>query len=167
MPEVNLLTSFHFSVKLSGESSGTDAAFQEVSGLSQENTVEEVISGGENRFKYRLPSTTHYPNLVLKRGVATVGSPLAEWCQATLGGGLRNPIKTKMIIVSLLDNLGHPCMQWSFINAYPVKWAMSELKSQENNILIETIELAYQYFDTDDSRNDDEHTGMAAMFGGS
>jgi hypothetical protein len=43
-------------------------------------------------------------------------------------------------------------MSWNFVKAYPVKWAINDLKSQESNILIETIELAYQYANVSDPR---------------
>ena len=35
---------------------------------------------------------------------------------------------------------------FSFINAWPVKWSISDLKATENAILIETLELSYDYF---------------------
>ena len=35
---------------------------------------------------------------------------------------------------------------WSFIKAWPVKWVVADLKATDNAIVIETIELAYQYF---------------------
>lgn len=164
MASPELLTSFYFSVRIAGESNGTDAAFQEVSGLSKETGVEEVVSGGENRFKYRLPNHTSYPNLVLKRGVVMIDSPLVEWCQDTLNGGLGRPIATKDITLRLLDGDGQTSLSWNFIKAYPLKWAMSDLKSQESTMLIETIELAYHYFEADDTRNN-QYAGVAAMFG--
>ncbi|MDU8498220.1 phage tail protein [Pseudomonas syringae] len=164
MADSNLLTSFYFSVSISGEGRGTDAAFQEVSGLSQETAIEEVVSGGENRFNYRLPGHTRYSNLILKRGVALADSPLIEWCQQTMDDGLRNPIQTRNIIVSLFDEEGVTRLSWNFVKAYPVKWSMSELKSQESNILVETIELAYQYFESDDSRVN-QYAAFASLFG--
>ncbi|MEZ4873956.1 MAG: phage tail protein [Flavobacteriaceae bacterium] len=59
--------SFYFKLSFKG----VDAAFQEVSGISKELGVEEVVCGGENRFKYRLPTTTSGQNLVLKRAVVS------------------------------------------------------------------------------------------------
>lgn len=164
MANKDLLTSFYFKVGIAGKSSGTDAAFQEVSGLSKEMGMEEVVSGGENRFKYRLPTQASYPKLVLKRGVVLVDSPLIDWCRSTLDDGLRNPIRTKKLFVNLLDPGGQNCMGWTFHGAYPVTWTMSELKSQENSMLIETIELAYQYFEVDDTRNN-AYAGVSSMFG--
>ena len=51
---LDLKTGFYFGLAIS-RSTGSDVGFQEVSGLSAEIGVEEVVSGGENRFKYRLP----------------------------------------------------------------------------------------------------------------
>jgi len=56
---------FYFELSFRGE----DAAFQEVSGMSKELSVEEVVCGGENRFKYRLPTVSSSQNLVLKRAL--------------------------------------------------------------------------------------------------
>ena len=142
-------TGFYFSLTIPGIIGGVDAAFQEISGLSKELQVEEVVCGGENRFKYRLPTTTTFQNLVLKRGVTSRFSPLLIWCEATLNHGfsfMNMPIFTYDIIVNLLNDEGEACKSWLFVNAYPVKWSASELNSEKNTVFIETIELAYHYF---------------------
>lgn len=133
---------FYFSLSFEGE----DAAFKEVSGISKELGVEEVASGGENRFKYRLPTASSSKNLVLKRAIIPTGSKLITWCSDTLDGGLANAIKTQDVSVDLLDNEGKVLMKWTFYNAYPINYSVSDLKSQESEILIESIELAYTYF---------------------
>lgn len=142
----SLQTSFYFSVSITGMG-GSDAAFQEVSGLSKELGIEEVVCGGENRFKYRLPAQTSFQNLVLRRGVVNAESSLINWVKDTLDNGLSAPIKTRDIKVWLLDENGHISMDWNFIAAWPVKWSASNLRSQESEIFIETLEFAYQYFD--------------------
>jgi phage tail-like protein len=126
---------------------GADAAFQEVSGLTREVTVEEVVSGGENRFKYRLPTASASQNLVLKRAIVPSGSSLIQWCSDCIDDGFANVIKTQDVTVSLLDSTGKVCVKWTFHKAYPVKYSVSDLKSQDNSLLIESIELAYTYFD--------------------
>ena len=141
-----LLSGFFFSVSFTGQSGKSDAAFQEATGLSKTLGVEEVVSGGENRFKYRLPTQVQFENLTLKRGIAPVDSPLLTWCQETLDSGLAKPIKPKNAIVKLLNSDGQPCQSWTFVNAYPVKWSVSELNSEKNALLIESIELAFNYF---------------------
>jgi len=133
---------FYFSLSFEGD----DAAFKEVSGISKELGMEEVAGGGENRFKYRLPTVSSSKNLVLKRAIVPTGSNLITWCSNTIDSGLSIAIKTQDVSVDLLDNEGVVLKKWTFYNAYPVSYAVSDLKSQESEILIETIELAYNYF---------------------
>lgn len=134
---------FYFELSFEGE----DAAFKEVSGISKELGIEEVTSGGENRFKYRLPTLTTSKNLVLKRAIVPKDSKLIEWCQDTLDTGLAQAIETQDISVNLLNNEGEVLLKWLFHNAYPVKYGVGDLKSQESEVLLETIELAYTYFE--------------------
>ncbi|VXB08329.1 Phage tail protein [Flavobacterium sp. 9AF] len=138
----NYPVGFYFQLSFKGE----DAAFKEVSGISKEFNMEEVVCGGENRFKYRLPTLTTSQNLILKRALVSKGSELMNWCANTLDQGLANPIKPHDVSVSLLDEKGTVSIMWTFYNAYPVKYAISDLKSQENEIVMESIELAYNYF---------------------
>jgi phage tail-like protein len=45
----------------------------------------------------------------------------------------------------LLDEARNILKSWSFVNAWPVKWAVSDLNS-DNKIMIESLELAYGSF---------------------
>lgn len=159
----DLQTSFYFSVKISGDTSDVDAAFAEVSGLNKELGVEEVVSGGENRFKYRLPTCVSYSNLVLKRGVILADSPLIEWCQLSLDSGLSSSIVVKDILVNLLNPQGKSVMSWNFVRAYPLKWSMGDLKAKDGEVLLETLEFAYLYFSAQDPR-DSQDAGIANLF---
>lgn len=143
MASNNYPVSFYFELSFKGE----DAAFQEVSGISKELSVEEIVCGGENRFKYRLPTVSTSQNLVLKRALIPEGSKLIDWCASCIDQGLTNKIETHNVSVSLLDAAGLVCVKWKFFKAYPIKYSVSDLKSQENTLVIETIELAYTYFE--------------------
>ncbi|WGH75701.1 phage tail protein [Tenacibaculum tangerinum] len=134
---------FYFELSFKGQ----DAAFKEVSGISKEMTMEEVTCGGENRFKYRLPTVSSTKNIVLKRALIPEGSPLIDWCSSSLDEGLANPIEAHDVSVNLLDADGQVSVMWTFFNAYPVKYSISDLKSQESEIVMESIELAYTYFE--------------------
>ncbi|NQY29147.1 MAG: phage tail protein [Flavobacteriaceae bacterium] len=134
---------FHFELNYNGEK----IAFQEVSGISKEIKVEEFGSGGENRFKYRLPSMSSSQNLILKRAIIPGGSKLNTWVSRTLNKGLSKPIVTAPILVSLLNKKGKSQMSWTFYSAYPIKYSVSDLKSDGNEVVIESIELAYTYFE--------------------
>lgn len=135
---------FHFKVEfhLAGASGQSrEMRFQEVSGLKKELAVEEFKEGGENRFSHRLPAPAKYPNLVLKRGVL-LNSKLLDWCFDAIDNFSFTPID---ITVTLLNEEHCPLLAWDFIKAYPLKWSTSDFKAQDNSILIETLELAYQY----------------------
>lgn len=139
----NYPVGFYFQLSFKGQ----DAAFKEVSGISKELHLEEVTCGGENRFKYRLPTVTTGQNLVLKRALIPDGSELADWCASTMDDGLITSLETHDVTVSLLDPDGYVTKAWTFFDAYPVKYSVSDLKSQESEIVIESMELAYTYFE--------------------
>jgi len=131
---------FHFKVEfanLSGE-----YQFQSVSGLNIELETELIAEGGENRFKHKLPVSTRYPNLVLKRGIR-VDSSLTKWCREALEDF---DIKPTNITISLLNEDHEPLMTWNVVHAYPIKWSVSEFNAERSQLAIESIELAYNYY---------------------
>lgn len=131
---------FHFRVEF-GNIKG-EFQFQSVSGLSAELETEQVSEGGENRFNHKLPVRAKYPNLVLKRGVL-VNSDLVKWCRKAIED---YDIKPVNMTISLLNEEHEPLMTWNVVHAYPVKWAVADFNAEESKIVIETIELAYNYF---------------------
>ncbi|UXX77731.1 phage tail protein [Reichenbachiella carrageenanivorans] len=147
------LTGYRFVINFEGAKTlgnkatdGSDASFQEISGISAEIPVEEIQEGGENRFVHRLPQPIRYSNLILKRGLTQKTSELTNWCKTTMEGGLRKPIELKQVVVQLLDEENKPVLGWSFLNAYPVKWEYSALEASKGDIFIQTVELSHQGF---------------------
>lgn len=133
--------SFHFSVDFSlGDN--RDAQFQEVQGLSMSLGTEDLVEGGENRFVHRLPTRGSFGNLILKRGLVT-GSELTVWVLSAIEDF---DITPKDVDVKLLNEEGQPLIMWKFVKAWPLTWSLSDLKSQESAVAIETMELAYQFF---------------------
>jgi phage tail-like protein len=131
---------FHFKVEFANQIG--EYEFQSVSGLNVELETEQVAEGGENRFKYKLPVSTRYPNLVLKRGIR-VDSALTKWCREALEDF---DIKPTNITISLLNENHEPLMTWNVVHAYPIKWSVSEFNAEKSQLAIESIELAYNYF---------------------
>lgn len=138
--------SFYFKLSFSGISGQVEASFKEVSGITMEMGIEEIAEGGINGYKHRVPTTAKFSNLVLKRGLVPKDSELAQWCTDTISGNLEELVETKMITVHLLEASRKPLKSWSFNNAWPVKWAVSDLNSMNNEIVIETLEFAYSNF---------------------
>lgn len=131
---------FHFKVEFANFKG--EYQFQSVSGLNAELETEQIAEGGENRFKHKLPVSTRFPNLVLKRGVL-VDSSLIKWCREAVENFDITPTN---ITISLLNEEHDPLMTWNVVHAYPLKWAISDFNAETSNIVIETIELAYSYF---------------------
>lgn len=135
--------SFHFKVEFNGISSqDKDVQFQSVLGLSVDIETEEFAEGGENRFKHKFPIRSKFPNLVLKRGMVT-DSDLIKWCRNAIESFQFEPVD---LTVKLLNEKHEPLVTWNVVHAYPVKWEVAELNAEESKVMIETIELAYNYF---------------------
>ncbi len=134
---------FHFLVEfgLTG-SAAAEVAFQEVSGLSRELTVETIAGGGENRFSHKLPTRASYPNLVLKRGLL-LDSALRAWCDAAMQDLAIEPVDAW---VKVLNAEHQPLQTYALTNVWPVKWSLSDLDAMDGKLLIETLELAYSQF---------------------
>ncbi len=119
-----------------------DIRFQKVSGISSEVEIEELKEGGQNLFTHRLPNGIKYGNLVLERGMV-IGSPLNVEFNVAMSTFTFFPSN---VLVSLLDEGSVPISNWVFVHAYPVKWSVSDLDANNNAIVIDTMELAYEKF---------------------
>ena len=135
-------TGFHFRVDFLGIGTDNDTRFQSVSGLSVEYGTETIKEGGENRFEHKLPVRTQYQDLVLKRGMLTT-STVILWCTQALQHRLFLPITMN---VALLNEEHVPLRNWTFFNVWPKKWSVSDFNAEENRVVVETLELCYNYF---------------------
>lgn len=134
---------FHFSVEFPTVSTdATDQKFKSVSGLTVDVDTEEITEGGENRFKHHVPVRTKYPNLVLKRGLLT-NSKVIDWVRKAVEDFKFKPTN---IVVKLLNEEHQPLVTWNIVHAYPVKWSVSEFDAEKSELVIETLELTYNYF---------------------
>jgi len=144
MPSYYPPVGFHFRVEFAFlKPDSNDTRFQEVSGLNTELGIEEISEGGENRYSHRLPTRGKFANLILKRGLLN-DSELIDWCKDAIENFTFEPTTVN---VTLLNEEHQPMGDtFSFINAWPVKWSVSDFKAQENSIVVETLELSYSYF---------------------
>jgi phage tail-like protein len=141
-------TGFHFKVEVLGlPPKDNDARFTEVSGLSVEMGTEEIAEGGENRFLQKFPTRTKYPELTLKRGLLA-NSEIVTWVRKCIED---YQIEPKNIDVKLLNEEHQPLLTWHVVNAYPTKWAVSDLNATNNAVVIESLQFFYQYFTVDKS----------------
>ena len=140
---------FHFKVEILGldRAVDDDVRFSEVGGLGFEVATEEVPEGGENRFIQRYPLRAKYPDLVLKRGLLK-SSAIWDWTRDCIEN---LDIQPKNVDVKLLNEKHEPLITWHLVGAYPVKWAVTDLNATNNAIVVESLQLAYQYFTVDKS----------------
>jgi phage tail-like protein len=134
---------FHFVVNFLGVGlPDIDMRFQEVSGISADLETTELKEGGENRFVHKLPVRAKFPNLVLKRAAYPVPSMVLEWAKDAIYNFDFRPVDVQ---VFLLNDMHLPVKGWNFVSAYPVKLQTSNLNAKNNELVIQTLELAYKY----------------------
>jgi phage tail-like protein len=137
---------FYFKVVFSGNDNKTDSSFQDISGIGAKIETEAYSELGENNFVFQLPKPPTYTNLVLKRGITDLSSPLATWCRSIFESDLGAPIEPKEMMVYLMNENGEPMRSWTFVNAFPVSWEVENFNSIKNEIAIEKIEFRYSKF---------------------
>ena len=132
------LPKFYFSVKIGARDA---IAFQEVSGLDTETQIIEYRAGGSKVFStIKTPGLTKTGNITLKKGVCVNDNRFWDWFQQIK----MNTIKREPVVISLLDEEGKPTMVWKLINAFPTKITGTDLKSDGNEVAIETLEIAHE-----------------------
>jgi len=130
---------FHFSVQWAGN----DIGFQEVSGLEMETQFIEYRAGNDPTYlTQKIPGLKKHGNITLKKGVYAGDSAFWDWYSDVQ----TNPERREEVIIQLLDEEGNPVVTWTVTNAFPVKITGPDLKSDANEIAIESIELAYEGF---------------------
>ena len=134
---------FNFKVVFSSASGMSDTSFQEVSGIKASIDSETYNELGENNFTLQLPKPPTYTNLVLKRGIADLNSPLVKWCRSIFEGNFVKAIGPMPVQVHLIGKDETPVRTWSFSNAFPVSWEVEGFNSTKNEVAIEVIELRY------------------------
>ncbi len=135
---------FHFKVEFSVFGNDVDVMFQSVSGLDSTLDTEPVKEGGENRFEHVVPVRRKYGPLILKRGLLNPGrSGITDWLKRAFDDEDVVPIPT--VTIKLLNQEHKPLMVWTINNVWPRSWKIGELNAEQGAVLIETLELNYNY----------------------
>ena len=128
---------FHFSV----DWAGTRIGFTEVTGLAVETEVIEYRDGANPEYhKTKMPGMQKFGNITLKRGTFANDNEYFDWWNSVK----LNTIERRDIKVSLLNESHEPVVVWKIKNAWPVKVQSADLKSDGNEVAIETIEVAHE-----------------------
>lgn len=118
-----------------------NVAFQEVSGLDVETQIIEYRNSNSPVFSTeKMPGITKYGNITMKRGIFVNDNSFWNWHSEIK----MNTIKRRTVIIKLLDETGKVTMQWQLNNAWPTKITSTDLKSDGNEVAVDTIEIAHE-----------------------
>lgn len=131
------LPKFYFSVQIGG----TATSFQEVTGLDTESRPIEYRHGDSPSFyPIKMPGLGKVGNVTAKKGIFVNDTQLWAWFdQIKL-----NTIARQTVVINLLDETGAPKMVWTLNNAFPTKVTGTDLKSEGNEVAVESVEIAYE-----------------------
>ncbi len=128
---------FHFQVEWGGSKIG----FTEVSGLDVEREVIEYRDGSSKEYsKLKMPGLTKFSNITLKRGSFKKDNDFYKWWVSNK----LETVERRDITISLLNEEHTPVITWKVKNAWPSKIQPTDLKSDDNSIAIETMEIVHE-----------------------
>lgn len=133
------MSKFRFEVDLGTELKGV--AFQEVSGMDKEVQIIEYRHSNSKLFStIKMPGIAKYGNITMKRGVFVNDNSFWEWMDQIA----MNTVKRRTVLIKMLDEDGAVTMQWQLNNAWPTKITGTDLKSDGNEVAVDTIEIAHE-----------------------
>jgi len=135
------LPKFYFSVQLGDDK---DVTFQEVTGLQTETKPIEYRHGNSPIFApIKMPGLKSVGNVTMKKGIFAKDAKFFTWFSEIK----LNLIKRRTVVINLLDEKGDPKVTWTLNNAFPTKITGTDLKSDGNEVAVESIELAFETLD--------------------
>ena len=115
------------------------AAFTECTLPTIEWEMEPVKEGGLNNYVHQLPGRQKETTITLKNGVG-LGTALMDWYMDALKGQFQRA--RKQVSITFMSGPNRPSMAWTIENCIPKRWTGPQLKSDDNTIAIQTLELA-------------------------
>lgn len=126
--------SFNYIVEIDGIIAG---GFSEVSGMRIETETYPIAEGGMNYFVHKLPKTTKFSEITLKRGITDW--ELYDWYLDIIYG----KIVRKNGSIILQDKGKEEQLTWYFFDAFPIKWEGSNFSASSSSVATETLVLAH------------------------
>ncbi len=128
---------FYFQVKWDSQV----MSFQEVSGLDIQSEEIKYRHGDSPEFSViKMPGMKKVGNITMKKGIFKGDNKFWDWFKQIK----MNTIKRLPVTISLLDEGGNATMVWTLNNAWPSKITGTDLKSEGNEVAIETIEIVHE-----------------------
>lgn len=136
-------SAFNFRVVIENgpDAASTRAAFQEVSGLGMEVTVQEYRAGNaKDNAPIKVTGTYSVPDVTLKRGVIGDLETLYNWLDEVRLGS-QTALRTVVIELQSEDHTS-TVQAWKLTNARPIKYTGPTLSGTATDVAIEELVLA-------------------------
>lgn len=139
---------FNFVVKYGG----ADLMAQDVSGISAEYDVEEVIDGTNNHVIRKIPKRVKYAPVTIKRGIVPLDENFAKFIKLVLNApillkagqdGILKEFGDGNLVITLSNEKMDSILTFTMHKAFPIKVNIGKFNAQENNIAIEEITFVY------------------------
>ncbi|MBP6825630.1 MAG: phage tail protein [Saprospiraceae bacterium] len=132
------LPKFHFQV----DWGGAKMSFTEVSGMDMQVEVIEYRHGDSKDFtKIKMPGMRKFSNITMKRGTFEKDFDFYNWLDEIANE--RSKVRRDLVI-RLLNEKHEPVAVWKATRCFAVKVTAPDLKSDANEVAIESIEIAHE-----------------------
>jgi len=132
------LPRFHFQVVWGG----AKISFTEVTGLVMEREkIEYRHSDSKDFNKIAMPGLVKNNNITLKRGKFEKDFDYNTWLEEVANDRVNG---RRDVVIRLLNEKHEPVAAWSTTRCFPVKVTAPDLKSDANEIAVESLEIAHE-----------------------
>jgi len=132
------LPKFHFQV----DWGGAKISFMEVSGMDmQVEAIEYRHSDSKDFSKIKMPGMRKFSNITLKRGRFEQDFDFNNWLDEIANERVGN---RRDLVIRLLNERHEPVAVWKATRCFPVKVTAPDLKSDANEVAVESIEIAHE-----------------------
>jgi phage tail-like protein len=145
---------YQFAIEISRSPGAIIALFQSVTGISATREIEPLTEGGLNSYTHEFPGHVSYGHVTLETGL-TSSTFFWEWMMAGQHHGIVRKFTFDLVqrrhnpdYSQSKDDIFKEVKRWSFYNAFPVSWKISDLSLDDSEkIVIESLELSFDFFE--------------------
>ncbi len=134
------LPRFHYQV----DWGGTKLNFTEVTGMDQQVEVIEYRHSDSKDFsKIKMPGMRKFSNITMKRGKFEGDFDYNNWIDEISNERVNG---RRDVVIRLMNEKHEPVAVWKAVRCFPIKITAPDLKSDANEVAIESIEIAHEGF---------------------
>ncbi|MBN9400225.1 MAG: phage tail protein ['Candidatus Kapabacteria' thiocyanatum] len=121
---------------------GAKLNFTEVTGMDQQVEVIEYRHSDSKDFsKIKMPGMRKFSNITMKRGKFEGDFDYNNWIDEISNERVNG---RRDVVIRLLNEKHEPVAVWKAVRCFPTKITVPDLKSDANEVAIETIEIAHE-----------------------